>query len=181
MIILTLFGIINSVSEKLKPQEKPITQKAAKVILYNGRSEVLLVHHRDGPWILPGGRRNPKEEDTIFGLLNNTLWRELEEELGLSTEQINHLKDRPFLCFGFTTCWTKDGILRKEVVSAIYLGGNNRINTNINPLSEEIFESGWYNFFHLPTNIDIPSNTISSIVRLRSILTGHARARYRRF
>ena len=164
--------------EILRNLEKRQRVYSSKAIIYNGTPEVLLVHHRHGEWILPGGKNEPDEGHTVFDLLNKTLWRELREELGLSEKEITELKQRPYYCVG--SCeWYHGDVITKEIISAIYLGGSNRLGLSIDKESDEIFEAGWFNPFHFPTDLNIPRNTLESVKRLMDILTRHTRAGYR--
>jgi 8-oxo-dGTP pyrophosphatase MutT (NUDIX family) len=61
-------------------QNFKITQN---VIIFNSKDEVLIIKHKNGKWLLSGGRIDEKEN------WKNALQRELKEEIGVSEIQIN--------------------------------------------------------------------------------------------
>lgn len=105
-----------------------------RAVIYNDKDEFLILTEQDDPdnWKLPGGKLSPNEDPTA-GIL-----RELEEELGLSIDQIesDELK--------FAKLTTDDGLSNRYIF---------KISTkeeSIKPNNAEIAKLKWCNLSSIP-------------------------------
>lgn len=105
-----------------------------RAVIYNDKSEFLILTEQDDPdnWKLPGGKLSA-DEDPTAGIL-----RELEEELGLTSSQIN-TKD-----LKFSKLTTDDGLSNRYIfkVSASEEG--------LKPNKTEIAKLKWCNLGLIP-------------------------------
>ena len=105
-----------------------------RAVIYNDKNEFLILTEQDDPnnWKLPGGRLSPAEDPSL-GIL-----RELAEELGLTSSQINSAGLK------FTKLTTDDGLSNRYIFKVVVL------KDDIKPNKTEIAQLKWCNLSTIP-------------------------------
>ncbi len=105
-----------------------------RAVIYNDKSEFLILTEQDDPdnWKLPGGKLSAVEDPTV-GIL-----RELEEELGLTSSQINTADLK------FSKLTTDDGVSNRYIFKIVVS------EDNIKPNNSEIAKLKWCNLSSIP-------------------------------
>lgn len=155
-----------------------------RAILFNAVPEILIVKHQNERWIFPGGGLEGAERQPDTNLIpilrEQTLWRELKEEIGINDDTLSWLKNRPRIEVCWLEWWNGDrklNMARLDLIEAIYLGPKERIVCQ--PQKEDkIVDTKWYPLFgHFPPFEGIwPENTNKAISKFRRAITGNPNA-----
>lgn len=155
--------------------ESPSFRISQRAILFTNSGELLLVEDQKGRLVLPGGGIEEKEQSPTVNLIpvleHTVLWRELEEELGVTKELQKMLRLRPSFPVAAVE-WFRDASgtqLRLDMVRAIHLG-NARI--EVQPNHPKIIKGDWFPFFTRSFPENMPGNTIVAIQEFKKKIRG---------
>lgn len=148
-------------------------KRSIRAYLFNGGLDLLLVQSTGGYWTVPEGKPN-SEERHVSDLSNIIIWRALEIQLGLSSEQIEFLHQRPLIQLGRDIGMNQLGDYDADNL-AIYLGGSRRLDPIVLSPKNDISKFEWFNLHRLP------SDSLTSIHNpIEQLMKGLVKNRQRR-